>query len=345
MLARDQPYDPAMPEGQAVAETLSVIEPVVWGRGALHDQPLVLTSDGRANPWLADLGEGRDAGEIFASLPGFTFMTPVEKEKAASIVLARVTVGGASGGDASGRPAIVSMAYGRGSVVAILGEGLWQWRMLPSPQEAQPEIYDHFWSNLVRWMALGGDFQPGQQFALRLSRTSEQLGRPLTFDVLYKEQADSPAAIPHPRLTIIDPDGRRHELALRRVTGNDLRFTASYEPPRTGIYRALIDSPNDSTERHKAQPQEQGFSIYQNDVERLDTSAQSMPLRVLTEASGGALFDALDAQGFLHHLQRARAAVMSPPQREYIWDSGSIMTALLTWLGIEWIIRRKAGLL
>ena len=90
------------------------------------------------------------------------------------MVLARAASGGAAG--ETGPPAIVTMNLGRGTVAAILGEGLWQWSLLSKDKHDLAGFYDTFWSNLVRWLAMGGDFQPGQQVALNLSRTSARLG-------------------------------------------------------------------------------------------------------------------------------------------------------------------------
>ena len=89
---------------------------------------------------------------------------------------------------------------------------------------------------------------------------------------------------------------------------------------------------------------EQNFNIYDVNLERLQTAVNPMPLQILAEHSGGAFLED-SAIGELNQLlQRHLASMEMPPQLEYIWDRGLILTLLLMWMGIEWIVRRTTGL-
>ncbi len=89
---------------------------------------------------------------------------------------------------------------------------------------------------------------------------------------------------------------------------------------------------------------EQDFNVYDVNLERLNTSANPMLLQILAEHSGGALLDDAGVRDLDHILDRHLASMEAPPQLEYIWDRGLILTALLVWMGLEWIVRRVAGL-
>jgi hypothetical protein len=44
-------------------------------------------------------------------------------------------------------------------------------------------------------------------------------------------------------------------------------------------------------------------------------------------------------------IERQMVARTVPPEPEYVWDHWLFMLALLSWIGVEWILRRTAGFL
>ena len=338
IFARGTAYNRGTPEGERIGKDLAVLEPVVFGVGTQSDIKLSLTASGRTSQWFSVTKMGTRVEDAFARLPGFQVMPMIEREKPATIVLARgVGAGGPGKGGETGPPAIVTMNNGRGTVAAVLGEGLWQWSLLSKDKHDLTGFYDTFWSNLVRWLAMGGDFQPGQQVALNLSHTSLRLGDPLSAGVVYKQ---NPAAGNLPRMEVIDPQGNRREVALARLPGRDPRFGATLDPNGVGVHLVTLTAPGMIPARLQRK-----FNVYDLNVERLETSANPMPLRMLAEHSGGEFFEAHQAAEFVDRLHRQRASMLVPPQLEYIWDEGWVMFLLLLWAGSEWLLRRKAGML
>lgn len=334
ILARGRPYDANTDAGQAIAEAFAPLEPVTWGSFELQQLSLELTPSGRGSPWLAPIKMGIDVADAFARLPGFDVMRTVDAEKPATLVLARAVALG--GPEASNQPAIVQMNYGRGAVLAILGEGLWRWSLIKPEAQDLRGFYDAFWSNLIRYLALGGDFPPGQQVALQLSRTTARLGDPLTADVSYKIKGPEGES---PRLELIAPDGTSVDVALHKQPGPAPRYRAALEPTVAGIHKVRVLAPGMTPAEL-----EQEFNVYDVNLERLYTAANPLALQQLAEQTGGQhLTD--DGVGELENLlERHLASLEVPPQLEFIWDQGWILAALLGWMGVEWIVRRTAGL-
>ena len=334
IFARGRAYDRTTDEGRRLGESLAVLEPVVWGNSELQQLSIELTQSGRSSAWLAPLKMGTDVEQALARLPGFEVMQSIEREKPGTLVMARAF---AAGGPAnSSLPALTRMNYGRGTIVAVLGEGLWRWSLLPPEAQDLRGFYDTFWSNLVRWLALGGDFPPGQQIALQLSRTTARLGDGLSVDVAYKITPADGAA---PQLELIAPDGSAVDVGLHQVPGAFPRFRATLEPAVTGIHKVKLHAPGMTPAEL-----EQNFNVYDVNLERLQTAVNPMPLQILAEHSGGAFLED-SAIGDLHQLlERHLASMEMPPQLEYVWDKGLILTLLLLWMGLEWIVRRITGL-
>jgi hypothetical protein len=337
LFARGLAYDPQSPAGAQMAVALAAVEPVVWGEGFAEDAPLALTAAGRGAPWLDMTALGLRSDDALSRLPGLSAMPAIEREKPGTLVLARAMTPGKIGPPTEGAAALVTMPYGRGSVAALLGDGAWQWSLLAPENEDLAGFYDAFWSNLLRFMALGGDFQPGQQVALQLSRTSARLGDELVLNVVYKH---TPPGGAHPRLEITSPDGTTRELALAALPGRDPRFRATLAPEGAGVYQAELVAAGMTPER-----QARKFSVYDVSLERLNASADHARLASLAEQTGGAFFASHQADELASRLHRHSASLVVPPRLEYVWDQWWVMAALLAWAGAEWLLRRAAGMI
>ena len=336
IFARGQAYDPETALGRQMGRDLAVLEPVIWGRGLMHNLSLSLTPTGRSSPCFSFAGMAGDVAEVVSRLPGFTVMPVIAGEKAATIVLARVSPRGqTAAADVQGPPGLVTMDYGRGKVVAILGEGMWGWSFLPPDLKAYDGAYDAFWSNMVRWLALGGEFQPNQDVSLKLGRSSVRLGDPLQLDVVCKVP---PSEGTEMKVTLTDPAGKSQEAPLHRLPGVDSRLQGTFMGETVGVYRAVLESPALNPPR-----QEKKFSIYDVDIERLQTSANPEAMRTLAEQSGGILLRTDQAGQLPAELARQRQMRIVAAQPDFVWDKWLILVVLLVWTGAEWLARRRAG--
>ncbi len=334
IFARGQAYNPNTPQGRVMGRVLSVLEPVVWGRGLLHDQAMELEPAGRMHPSF--VGAGGDAGidRLAGQLPRFGVLPVIEREKASARVLARVRPSGASG--AAGQPVLVTMPYNRGMVLAVLGEGMWRWRLVGRQQQELAGVFDRFWSATVRWMVLGSDYQPGQSMSLRLEQRSVQVGQEMNADVMSRAPLE-----PSVRAVVTAPDGSHHEAALRPVGGSSLRHRVTYTVAAPGVHTVTVMGALSD----KTSPLTARFNAYEIDMERLYSSADPTAMKLLAQHSGGTALHPGRPDELRDVLDRYRAATIVPPQPHYVWDRGVILALILTWAGGEWLIRKRGGLL
>ena len=156
VFTRGRSYDPDIPEGRDLESILRSLEPVRW-EDTIHTKLEVsLTPTGRTSTWLSEDKMGLDSTDAFRQLPGFETMRDNRATKPTALVLAEVFDSDSS------YPALTTMQVGRGKVVTFLGEGSWRWSLLGPEQQELNQFYDVFWSNLVRWLVVGGDFPPGR---------------------------------------------------------------------------------------------------------------------------------------------------------------------------------------
>lgn len=334
VFARGCAYDRSRAEGRTLARSLGLLEPVEWDDQFTTAAGVQLVPGMGEASWLATSKLGVDAAEVWRELPGFEGMQRVKRVKPAARVYASTT-------DSSGAtevwPAVAGMQVGRGQTLTLLGQGSWRWSLRPPSAPGQLSFYDAFWSNLVRWLMYGSEFQPSQQVALTLSRQSVRLGDEVTAELVFKD----PAAAVGPRDVVwIQPDGRRTSVQLTPVPGRTPRFRATLLPEQGGVHQLQLETPGLTPER-----QEQKFNVYDVDLERLEVSARPDYLRRLAEATGGRLLPADRPEELLGVIHRQQTARQVPQEPEYVWDRGVCLFGLLCWLGAEWLLRRGVGLL
>ena len=337
VFARGRAYDSQTPSGRQLGRDIAVIEPIVWGKGLLHNLSLSTSSAGRS----AFLGEGVDEGGALAQLPDLQVMPAVARVKTGTVVLAHFLPAGRaySAASESAPPAVVSMNYGRGRIVAVLGEGLWQWGFLPPGEAAKlkTRIYDELWSGMIGWLVMGGDFLPGENVSLLLGRSSVQLGESVLIESVCKS---APAGGFAPKVTLIAPDGEESVLALAPSAGSDTRLQGAARVDRVGAYTVVMECPQGKPARI-----EKRFSVYDVDMERLKVAADPEALAQLAEESGGAVFLAHQAKEFPQTVAAMQALRHGSPRAKFVWDKWAFLVVLLVWAGGEWIIRKRAGML
>jgi len=326
VFSRGRAYNPDTSIGQDFAQALSVVEPVVFGEGSLHNQKILPEPAGLLHPSL-------HSGDF---PPELLQLPVIQKEKAATNVLARTSASGAIGNRNAGQPAIVTMPYNRGVVLAILGEGLWKWGMRSGRADHSDSPFDRFWSDMTRWLALDSDYHPGKPVSLRLSRRSVGVGETVNVDLASRVAFDQLDA----RVYAEGPGGEQVELSPKPIAGQATRHRVTLNPDAPGEYRVVVQTP-----LALGQPIETRFYCYDVDIERLQNAADRQAMRLLSERSDGRCLNPDNPDELTRLLKSHRASIRVPPRPYYLWDRDWVLAMVLCWAGGEWIIRRKAGLL
>lgn len=316
----------AMP---ATPGQLRVLEPVYWGEGRVPRVRMQLEPAGRVCPAL-QLAESSDRNElIFRSMPRIEaawMSTP----KPSARVLASFELEDGS----DGPPALATLDYGGGKVLAVLGDGLWRWRLLERERKEWGGVFEQFWRSMVRWMVASGDLYPQQDVTVHLAPRHVRKGESVRIQVSSRNTALAEAL----KMTLTAPDGTLRELALHHDEGHALRQYASVSPEQSGVYRLAVEGPRMDPARL-----ETCFDVYELDAERLQSSARPGFMRRLARETGGTALDPRRPEDLAPMLERREAAREIPPRPEYTWNHALVMLCILTGAGAEWIARRRWG--
>jgi hypothetical protein len=328
------------PSADSYATALGPLEPVIFARQAapLKSVRIALAPSAVTVPWLSADRLGVDLAASADPLGPWPILHRVESVKPGTIVLARGVAGGAAvAGEADDQnpPAIVTMRAGRGLAIGLLGEGLWKWALVDRDRERFTGVYERCMQGLVRWAASGGDNRPGQEITLRVSTQSAKLEASIGVEVALERVVE-----PMPTsASLIGPDGSIEQLPLVASKRSPLLLEASFRPERIGVHTVRLDAPGLEPAR-----QERFVSVYDPSVERINTSADPLGMRALAERSGGRVFAPDEAETYPEHVHRHRFSMIASQEATWVWNRFPILLMLCTWLGLEWILRRRAGL-
>ncbi|MEX1016504.1 MAG: hypothetical protein WDZ31_07150 [Phycisphaeraceae bacterium] len=340
VLARGRPFDVTTEAGREAMAVFDAIAPVTWGEQQVAGLALQLTEEG-AGSALLGFDELADPEVLTTRLPGMLAATRIEDERAASVVLLRQTAEGEAGNAASpGMAAVVQARAGRGRVMAVLTDGLWQWALLPSALREHETVYHLFWSRAVRWLATGGEFLPGQDVSVTLDRLAVRPGEPVA--VTVSTRYVSPDFTP--RLRVTDPAGDTHTLTQQRDDARDTRFRATYRSEIAGVHRVEVDSPDSPNLIAPDAPLTARLAVEDRSPERLNPAARPDVLTEMAEATGGRRLALDDVDALLSDLQDRTLARDVDPQPRYVFARWPVLALIVGCLTLAWWLRRRAGL-
>lgn len=234
-------------------------------------------------------------------------------------------------------PAIITSTHRTSSVVTFAGDGLWKWSLLSPDNQDLAGFFDSLWSNLIRWLVVGSEFQPGVEVSTRQSRANIRVCEDVTFDIALKRPLASGA---DPKLVVKKLDGSIKQVPLKALTGSTPRLQGTCKVATAGVHEAVLDAPGLNPDKLV-----QKFNGYDATVERLNTAAKPVNLKMIAEQSNGRLFGPNDCDEFIQQLRADKEAAEIPPRAEYIWDRGWLMFVVVVIVGVEWIARKMSGLI
>ena len=248
-------------------------------------------------------------------------------------------------------PALVAMPFGRGSVLAVLGEGLWRWALPDATSLGGPSAtrarYDALWAGLVRGLLFGSADADGGSAAspLRLAMPDGPAtpGEEVTIGLRLATGVEPDAA----RVEVTAPSGRVTRLRAAAVVaaggesadrdGLSLSFTP--EEPGLHTVRGWVGEEDGDQE-----PVVRLLNVRPLGLERTLVSADAAAMREIAARTGGEVLDPADPRSLTEHLGDVAISRTRPPRPEPLWDTGSVLACLVGIWSALWIVRKGAGL-
>lgn len=239
-------------------------------------------------------------------------------------------------------PLLVAGQYGKGRVLAFAGDSTWHWWM-----QGRRDEHKRFWRQVILWLAKRDD-QRDEQVWIKLAQRRYNPGARADFSVGANTAVGDVIPDASFEATVISPDKTRHPVALT-ADGPKQRgqFTKTTKPGTYTVEVAAASRDGKPLGSTKTQ-----FMVFDQDIEKATTSAdpaQLARLAAMTADHGGRAVAPEDLPNLLQQIQRKPPKLkIEVPIR---WQLGStlrsaglLLMCIVTLLTIEWMLRKKWGL-
>lgn len=277
--------------------------------------------------------DGFEASDVWSKLPPiFRTLTAIRTRPEAVVLATAHSDGGQD-------PLLILRSVGRQRTLALLGYGLWRWKLLAQEDPRTAGAYVEFVSTAIRWLT-----SPPSVRRLRVEPAKDLFvqGEPVEFlgqayDATMKPRDDA-------RISVRLRSGERTLEAELRPAGNG-RYQGSIDGVAEGEYRFTAAGEAEG----EALGQDEGsLTVGEPSLEFQDTRSSPSLLRQLASRTGGAFltpaeFDTIGDVLASHAVLVPRA--LERARRIEIWNWGAVLALLLLLLATEWIVRRRSGML
>ncbi|MCX6137656.1 MAG: VWA domain-containing protein [Ignavibacteriales bacterium] len=236
-------------------------------------------------------------------------------------------------------PLIALRSIGQAKSFAVLGYGLYRWRLLAGADN--DAFFDKWISTLIRWLVTR---ENGSTLRIQPAAEYFSSGDNAAFSIEAYNQSYQPL------------DNADIQLDIEHIASGR-KFQATIRPFGGGRYEGVVDMLPEGNFRYSGVATLKGtktgsstgrFSVGEQSAEFNDTRMNNTLLQQMAAVSGGAYADAGGFSALLRDL--ASRPFMKSEQRlsvhEYeLWNMPLVLSLIVLLFGTEWIIRKRSGML
>lgn len=233
-----------------------------------------------------------------------------------------------------GRPLLVAREFGTGRVAAFAADSTWRWAM-----QGAAEQHRRFWRQLVLWLARQ-DGTEDDALWVRLGQRRIAPGMTIGCDAGVTHPDGSAVADVELEAVAVSPDGKLRPVRLPRrgdaFSGTLAEFT---EPGDWKLVVKAVRAGREPLERSAR------FTVVRQDLELANPRANPLLMRQLAEATTGGTRAPEELAEIFDEIRTQPAAFETLEQWSYTpWDKWPVFVVLAGLLILEWILRKRFGL-
>ena len=299
----------------------------------LTDEPFQwqLTPEGKRSPIMQlDDSEG-ESRRIWETLPGMYWASGVNRTKPGATVLAVHSARKNSDGP---YPIVAIQPFGAGKCYLELVDSTWRWRW-----RVGDRYFYRYWGQVFR--TLTPKELPGNSRLVQLNadRNAYRLGQKVLLNARLLDSFYHPVKAENVVATLKTDAGQERKIVLQPTPGSPGLFTAQIQPDRVGKYEASVASPAQPEAKAKA-----GFVVESQELEKQRPELDETLLRKVASAGGGKYYAPDKLSDWMRSLPNNPLVIRSEQEVE-LWDAPLFLILFLAPLSLEWLIRKRKGLL
>lgn len=233
---------------------------------------------------------------------------------------------------------VIRNSQGKKSL-AVLGYGIWRWKMYADGLAGSKTLTEEFLSNSIRWLTTRED-----EKRIRVNPSKEVFseGEPIDFTAQAYDDNLNPIENANIELNIKDRE-KQYTLSLDHITRGQYEGMLAGIPEGEYNYEARVKIEDQLIGTDSGR-----FNVGGLNAEFIETRMNRNLLRQLAERSGGKYFDA-DEWGQLREEIKSLPKFLPETKREEarfpLWNLPWVYAAIVLLLAVEWFIRKRTGML
>lgn len=299
----------------------------------ITDEPFLwqLTPDGRRSPIMQLEDDEVTTARTWDTLPGMFWAAGVPRAKPGATVLAVHPTRRNSEGP---YPLVAMQNVGAGKSFLELVDSTWRWRW-----RVGDRYFYRYWGQVFR--SLTPKELPGNSRTVQLNadRDSYHLGDRVLLNARLLDAYYHPVKAAGVTAVVTNENGQKQQIAMQPTPNAPGLFTAQFLPERAGKYNVTLTSP--------VNPQAKASAVFVVETLALERQKPELDETLLKKvaASGGGKYYAPDRLAdWMKSLPYQPLQVRSEQEIE-LWDAPLLLILFLLPLGLEWLIRKRRGLL
>lgn len=235
-------------------------------------------------------------------------------------------------------PLLITENYGRGHTALFATSGSWRWKMM---QDHTDRTHAMFWEQMLRWLVTDA---PGRVMASTPKTVLEDETKvPLRAEV--RDKSFKPLSNVRVEARIVGPEGTATSVELNPAPLEEGIYTAEYTAEKPGSYVAevVVHQP----EGAKPETDDMGHDVLtfrreDGVAENFRVAQNRELLEKLAEQTGGRYYTAADMSKLPEQISFSEAGITIRETKD-IWDMPIVFLLALSLRAMEWLLRRKWG--
>ena len=283
------------------------------------------------------LRAGEDASFEWTKLPPVFSSLATFKVKPEALVLATTKIQGVP----IDNPLLVARNAPQAKSFAVLGYGIWRWKLMGGASAETERFFDAWMSNVIRWLVTRED---NNQLRVEPSKDIFSQGEAVDFlgqayDATYQPVDNANISVEVSPLIA----GRRYQAVLHPADHG--RYEGGIESLPEGDYSYSAIGTAGGADIGKTQGR---FSVGEQSIEYADTKMNKPMLQQIALVSGGQYVDAVDFDRLIGDLdsQASMKPIEELKTSEFeLWNLPALLSVIVALFGVEWFIRKRSGML
>ncbi len=238
-------------------------------------------------------------------------------------------------------PLIVARNINNTKSFAVLGYGIYRWKLLASNSQETSDFFNAWISNTIRWLTTR---EQSQQFRVEPSAETFTQGEPVEFTAQVYNENYQPVENAEVQLTAKSlSTQQQYEMQFSSLGSG--RYEGSFEnlPEGEYSYKATGLYNNKSIESGEGR-----FSVGEQSIEFLDTKMNISTLRQIADVSGGKYYSVAEFEKLIDAvsvLQTMKPQEHTAHSEFELWNLSSVLSVIVLIFSVEWFLRKKSGML